>query len=72
MVTFLGILQVISLSRTFASQSTPPTVIVIVMQELTRFSFWCCDGEENETSEFSSLKMFKQYVSNIKRYSYSF
>lgn len=42
MVMFLGILQVISLSRTLASQSTPATVMTMVIQELTRFSFWCC------------------------------
>lgn len=42
MVRFLGIRQVISLSRTLAPQSTPPTVIEIFMQEFTKFSFWCC------------------------------
>lgn len=41
MVMFLGILQVISLSRTLASQFTPAIVMTMVMQELTRFSFWC-------------------------------
>lgn len=41
MVMFLGILQVISLSRTLASQFTPATVMTMVMQELTKFSFWC-------------------------------
>lgn len=39
MVMFLGILQVISLSRTLASQFTPAIVMTMVMQELTRFSF---------------------------------
>lgn len=38
-VMFLGILQVISLSRTLASQFTPAIVMTMVMQELTRFSF---------------------------------
>lgn len=53
---FLGILQVISLSRTLASQSTPATVITIVMQELTRFSFWCY--EKNQDMSYLTFTKF--------------